>query len=64
MNLFSFDQETSKVRIAYDFWIYIAICVPLTLFTVGYWFFHSRTIAHKKKRREFNLEYVPELEKA
>lgn len=63
MNLFSFDTKTSRVRIAGDFWIYVAICVPLTAFTVGYWFFQSRTRSSKNKRIGQNLELALQAEK-
>jgi hypothetical protein len=63
MNLFSFDTETARVRIAGDFWIYVAICVPLTVFTVGYWFLQSRTRSSKNKRIGQNLELALQAEK-
>jgi hypothetical protein len=63
MNLFTFDQRTSKVRVASDFWIYAVIYVPLMLFTVGYWFLQSKTIAQKNKRRGLNLELALLAEK-
>jgi hypothetical protein len=34
----SFNTQTTRVRIATDFWIYVALSIPLTLLTVGYWF--------------------------
>ena len=37
MNLFVFNQQTMKIMIANDFWIYIATWIPLTLLTfLGY----------------------------
>ena len=37
MNLFVFNQDTKRIVIAKDFWIYIATWLPLTLLTfVGY----------------------------
>ena len=37
MNLFVFNQQTMRIMIADDFWIYIATWIPLTLLTfVGY----------------------------
>ena len=63
MNLFSFDTETSRVRVAGDFWIYVAICVPLTVFTVGYWFLQSRSRSSKNKRIGQNLELALRAEK-
>ena len=37
MNLFVFNQQTMKIMIADDFWIYIVTWIPLTLLTfLGY----------------------------
>jgi hypothetical protein len=47
MNLFVFNAQTATIRIANDFWIYIAFSIPLTFLTVGYWFL----LARKSKRR-------------
>jgi hypothetical protein len=35
MNLFVFDEPTGKLKISPDFWIFIAVWLPLTLITGG-----------------------------
>ncbi|KAF8244930.1 hypothetical protein K440DRAFT_557560, partial [Wilcoxina mikolae CBS 423.85] len=55
MNLFNFsgtnnDGKGPRFTISKQFWIYIALSVPLTCFTVGYWFLMSHR--HKMKRRQ------------
>jgi hypothetical protein len=52
MNLFVFNQDTSHIRIANDFWIYIAICLPLTLVTVVYWYLKTNK-SRADRRRHF-----------
>jgi hypothetical protein len=43
MNLFVFDDDTRRLRISPDFWIFIALWLPLTLITGGiYVFIKSR----------------------
>ena len=43
MNLFVFEDETSRLKISPDFWIFIVLWLPLTLMTGGvYAFIKSR----------------------
>jgi len=46
MNFFLFDQETKKLQVSPDFWIFVATWIPLTLITGGIYmlilFFDSR----------------------
>ncbi|KAF2490695.1 hypothetical protein BU16DRAFT_565631 [Lophium mytilinum] len=37
MNFFDFDSQTSSIRIATDFWIYLVVTVPLTALTAAGW---------------------------
>jgi len=47
MNLFAFQGANgSGFQISSQFWIFIALAVPLTVLTVGSWFY----IAYKRKR--------------
>ncbi|KAF1355799.1 hypothetical protein EJ07DRAFT_131126 [Lizonia empirigonia] len=51
MNLFVFDTTTGKLRVSPDFWIFIAVWLPLTLITGGlYAFIKSRTKRDAIKR--------------
>ena len=47
MNLFTFEFAASKIKIAKDFWIFLALAVPLTVMTVGCWVY----LSFKKKSR-------------
>ena len=49
MNLLTFQTSTSTIVFAKDFWIFIAIAVPLTLLTLGIWFFATRLEKRKKR---------------
>lgn len=55
MNLLTFQTSTSTVVFAKDFWIFIAIAVPLTLLTLGIWFFATR-LEKKNKRNAIKNE--------
>jgi hypothetical protein len=47
MNLFAFQSSDGPgFQISKQFWIFIVLTVPLTILTVGSWFF----IAHKRRR--------------
>lgn len=46
MNFLTFQSQTSTITIAKDFWIFIAIAVPLTVATLGIWF----TATHREKK--------------
>ena len=49
MNLFVFNQQTMKLMIADDLWIYIATWIPLTLLTfLGY----RLLVLHHKPRQD------------
>lgn len=52
MNLFTFEIAASKIKIAKDFWIFLALAIPLTLLTVGCWVFLS---FKKKNRRDSKM---------
>jgi len=60
MNLFSFQDQTkpgSGFQISSEFWVFIALSAPLTLLTVGSWFFisYKRRVKRelwKEKREE------------
>lgn len=48
MNLFVFEDETSRLKISPDFWIFIVLWLPLTLMTGGvYAFIKSRPKSKK-----------------
>ena len=42
MNLFSYGNDDSGFSISPQFWTFVAVAVPLTLFTVGSWFVMTR----------------------
>jgi len=47
MNLFAFQgADGPGFQISKQFWVFIALTIPLTILTVGSWFY----IAHKRKR--------------
>jgi hypothetical protein len=49
MNLFAFQGPNgSGFKISSQFWIFIALALPLTVLTVGSWFY----IAYKRKRNK------------
>lgn len=50
MNLLTFQTSTSTIAFAKDFWIFIAIAVPLTLLTLGIWFFATRLEKRNKRK--------------
>ncbi|KAF2089023.1 hypothetical protein K490DRAFT_64234 [Saccharata proteae CBS 121410] len=50
MNFFDFGDETSKIRVASNWWIYLAVTVPLTIMTAIVWWQASRK--QKRKREE------------
>ena len=52
MNLFTFEVAASRIKIAKDFWVFLALAIPLTLLTVGCWVFLS---FKKKHRRESKM---------
>jgi Mg2+ and Co2+ transporter CorA len=51
MNLFGFNQETARIRIAKDFWIYVALMVPLTFVTVSWWWIRTRNAKAERERK-------------
>jgi hypothetical protein len=55
MNFFTFQTSDSHgFQISGQFWIFIAITLPLTFVTVGYWWW--KTIRHRKqKEKQRNL---------
>jgi preprotein translocase subunit YajC len=55
MNLFVFDQQTHKIQVSLEFWIYVAAFVPLTMLTLGIWFFLSRSAKQRRERREKSM---------
>jgi hypothetical protein len=52
MNLFVYNQETHKTQVSKEFWIYVATFVPLTMLTLGIWFYLSRSAKRRRERRE------------
>jgi cytochrome c-type biogenesis protein CcmH/NrfF len=49
MNLFAFQgPDGSGFQMSHQFWVFIVLTVPLTLLTVGTWFY----VAHKRKRNK------------
>ncbi|KAF2738921.1 hypothetical protein EJ04DRAFT_560183 [Polyplosphaeria fusca] len=53
MNLFEFRNESGGLRVSPTFWIYVALTLPLTVLTVGsYWFFKARHDRRRKMVRE------------
>ena len=52
MNLFVYDQQTHEIQISKEFWIYVAAFVPLTMLTLGFWFFLSRSAKRRREHRE------------
>ena len=60
MNLLSFQTTTSTIVFAKDFWIFIAIAVPLTLLTLGIWFFATR-LEKRAKRKAMEKESNPHI---
>jgi hypothetical protein len=51
MNLFVFNTTTSHIRIAKDFWLYIAIMIPLTFITVFYWYIKTKKSRAERHKR-------------
>jgi hypothetical protein len=51
MNLFVFNTTTSHIRIAKDFWLYIAIMIPLTFITVFYWYIKTKKSRAERRKR-------------
>ncbi|KAH7350699.1 hypothetical protein BKA65DRAFT_243414 [Rhexocercosporidium sp. MPI-PUGE-AT-0058] len=51
-NLFNFKDSTSDFQISKQFWIYLAVTLPLMLLTIGYWKFKT----HQQKRKKRGLE--------
>jgi hypothetical protein len=47
-----FELETGKksLSISPDFWIYLAVSMPLTMATIAYWRY---SLAQKRRQREF-----------
>jgi len=48
MNFFSFNSNTRTLLISKSFWICVAVTIPLTFLTLGYWKYGSW---HQKKQR-------------
>lgn len=60
MNLFVFNQQTMRIMIAQNFWIYIATWIPLTVFTfLGY-----RLLVWRQKLRAENGWHRPSISKS
>ncbi len=55
MNLLSFQTTTPTIVFAKDFWIFIAIAVPLTLLTLGIWFLATH-LEKRTKRKAMGKE--------
>jgi len=51
MNLFDFREENGTFHISPQFWVYIVATVPLTLVTVGAWYYYKRSHDLKRKKR-------------
>ncbi|KAF2809338.1 uncharacterized protein BDZ99DRAFT_520694 [Mytilinidion resinicola] len=52
MNLFDFDSQTSNIRIATDFWIYLVVTIPLTALTAaGWWLAADRQKTKRLSRK-------------
>jgi hypothetical protein len=49
-NLFAFNTENTDFEISRQFWIWVALTIPLTLCTLGYWKF--RTHRQEKRRAQ------------
>jgi hypothetical protein len=48
MNLFDFNAEVGGFGMSSKSWVFFLMAVPLTMVTIGIWFY----IARKKKRRK------------
>ena len=60
MNLFVFNQQTRRIMIAQDFWIYIATWIPLTVLTfLGY-----RLLVWRHNLRAENGWHWPSISKS
>jgi len=53
MDFFSFNNATSQIQIAKDFWVYVAATAPLTIMTIAYW--QYRTFQQRKRRESRRL---------
>jgi hypothetical protein len=51
MNLFGFNPDTAHIRIAKDFWLYVAVMLPLTFVTVFYWYVRTKKSRAERRRR-------------
>ena len=51
MNLFGFDSQKRRLIAGKDLWIYIAICVPLTIFTFVSWKIYAAKHDRDEKKR-------------
>lgn len=51
MNFVAFDAKHAKVKVAEDFWIYVAFSIPLTVLTLGAWFYAARKSKDQGRRR-------------
>jgi hypothetical protein len=60
MNLFSFQSQSdpaSGFQISKEFWIFIVLALPLTLLTVGSWYWMARS-RKKQKAAERNALFA------
>ncbi|KAL9073033.1 MAG: hypothetical protein Q9157_004890 [Trypethelium eluteriae] len=51
MNILDFDERTASMRIANDFWIYLAVTTPLTALTGLAWWWASKRHKHKRAKK-------------
>lgn len=56
MNLFYFNASTSTMKVGKDFWVFIALALPLTVCTIGFWFF----LSHRQEKKR-DLQTPKEL---
>ncbi|KAI9371098.1 hypothetical protein BJX61DRAFT_512781 [Aspergillus egyptiacus] len=56
MNLFDY-RAAGDFMISHQFWIFVVIAVPLTVLTVGSWWFSRRRQQAKEMNRARNLVF-------
>ncbi|KAH8731910.1 hypothetical protein GQ44DRAFT_698179, partial [Phaeosphaeriaceae sp. PMI808] len=58
MNLFSFEATDGSLRASPQFWIFIVTMLPLTMLTVGGWYFYKPRHNKRKKARNYLLVFM------
>jgi len=57
-NLFYFNPKTSSMRIAENFWWYVALFIPLTFVTILAWYLRTTSSRERRRRREQEMQVM------